>query len=108
MLAYFKVVGPGLVFLHPFGAVDPGFGVPGFGPVDPGFGVGLPPHVGGGPARPPHFPDHSLPPGPPPHVPNGTVVVLVRDPAGVWHYATMPEAAAPKPIPMPPTPAPKG
>lgn len=54
----------------PSGPVDPAWGVtppvdPGWGvtpPVDPGYGrPTLPPHVGGGPARPPVYPAHPLP-----------------------------------------------
>ena len=60
-------------------------------PTDPGYGGGLPAN--------PEFPDNSLPAGPPPHVPQGNVVVLVRDPAGVWHYAMMPAASVPPPLP---------
>ena len=110
------------------GRTDPGFGHPGGGGhPDQGLPGERPPHVGGGPIfhpghpdhglpsqpghpgnRPPGsgvFPDNSLPSHPPPHVPPGTTLVLVRDPAGVWHYATLPPGAPPPttlPEPTPP------
>jgi hypothetical protein len=91
--------------------VDPGYGVGGgavWWPVDPGYGR---------PVRPPR-PDHELPtapgapdntlPSPPPAAP-GMVVVLVRTADGKWHYAMMPAATVPTPLPEPPpTAAPKG
>jgi hypothetical protein len=110
------------------GGAHPDHGLPGGGPVDPGFGR---PGGGGGlhPGnRPPGsgnpaFPDNTLPSGPPPHVPAGTTLILVRDPAGIWHYAAIqPGQPVPPPLPgqglpggppptagqpLPPTPAPK-
>ena len=127
------------------GRTDPGFGVGGLPHPDHGLPGGMP-HPGGGPIfhpghpdhglpsqpghpgnRPPGsghpgFPDNTLPPGPPPHLPAGTTLILVRDPAGVWHYAAiqpgqpvpppLPDQALPTPPavpgqPLPPTPAPK-
>lgn len=108
------------------GRTDPGFGAGGLPHPDHGLPGGTP-HPGGGPIYHPGHPDHGLPshpahpgnrpPGsggggipdnslpstPPPHVPPGTTLVLVRDPAGVWHYATLP-AGTPAPTPVPPTP----
>jgi hypothetical protein len=103
--------------------------------TDPGFGHGrpdLPGHdlPGGGlhpgnrpPGSHPVFPDNTLPGGPPPHVTPGNVVIMVRDQAGVWHYASLPAGQVPPPVqidntlpggpppvagqPLPPTAAPK-
>jgi hypothetical protein len=112
-------MGSGNVYhLHVLDAVDPGYGHGGGG-VDPGYGrpdwgsgrpdQGLPgerpPHVGGRPPHNPAFPDNSLPTRPPAQVPDGTVVVLVKDPAGVWHYASLPPGT-PAPTPLPEQPAP--
>jgi len=71
----------------------------------------------------PNFPDNSLPSGPPPHIQPGATLILVRDQAGVWHYAaiqpgqpvppplpdnTLPGGPPPRPgMPLPPTAAPK-
>jgi hypothetical protein len=93
-------------------AGHPDHGLPG-SEVDPGFGAGRPgiDHPANRPpgSGRPNFPDNSLPSGPPPHVAAGATLVLVRDPAGVWHYATLP-AGTPPPVvapPIAPTPAPK-
>lgn len=88
----------------PGGGGRPDQGLPGQGGHPdqglPGMGgrpdQGLP---GGRPA----FPDNSLPSGPPAHVPDGTVVVMIKDPAGVWHYATLPPGT-PAPTPLPEVP----
>lgn len=97
-LVFFRHLGGNIAYIHALEAVDPAWGIAGPG-VDPGYGIGMHPHPGHGLPANPAFPDHSLPPGPPPHVPPGNVVVLVRDPAGVWHYAMMPAASAPPPMP---------
>ena len=98
-VVFFRHLGGNFAYIHAVDTVDPGFGG-GIGVgVDPGFGIGEGAHPGHGLPHPPHFPSNSLPPGPPPHVPPGNVVVLVRDPAGVWHYAMMPANAAPPPMP---------
>ena len=95
-LVHVSHVSGDLYVLRPFHATDPGYGQGGV----PHPGHELP---GGHPA----FPDNSLPSHPPPHVPEGTVVVLVKDPAGVWHYASLPPGT-PVPTPLPePTPEPK-
>jgi hypothetical protein len=106
----------GLYHIHFLdGRVDPGYGRPGGGHPDnslPGHGhpdnslpgYGHPGNRPPGSGR-PNFPDNSLPSGPPPHVPDGTVVVLVKDPAGVWHYASLPPGT-PAPTPLPEQPAP--
>jgi hypothetical protein len=121
MLAHIHQLGGGLVVITPVSPVDPGFGQPG-GPVDPGYGrPGWSPVDPGYGHRPgaghidntlPGAPGHpdNRPPGRPPHVASGDVLVLVRDQAGVWHYATLPPGATPKPLPPPtePAPAPKG
>jgi hypothetical protein len=112
----------GLYHIHFLDMAHPDQGLPGGGPVDPGYG-----RPGGGP-RPGHdlphlpgIPDHDLPTTPPPHVPAGVVLVLVRDVSGVWHWATLPPGSPPPivapPIatpppptagtPLPPTAAPK-
>ena len=89
-------------------AGHPDHGLPG-SEVDPGFGVGRPgiEHPGNRPPSSgrPNFPDNSLPAGPPPHVNPGEVVVLVRDQAGVWHYAALPSGSPPpRPLPAPTPP----
>ena len=116
----------GLYHVHFLDATDPGYGRPGGGGhPDHGLPGDRPPHVGGGPIfhpghpdhglpsnpahpgnRPPGsghpvFPDNTLPSTPPPHVPAGVTLVLVRDPTGVWHYATL-DANTPPPKPVPP------
>ncbi len=105
------------------GRTDPGFGTGGLPHPDQGL-PGRPPHVGGGPIYHPGHPDHGLPSGghidnslpggpnhpdnrppsgPPPQVGPGEVLVLVRDQAGVWHYASLPAGSPPpKPVPVPP------
>ena len=139
-MATIRKVSEDLYHIHFLDAVDPGYGRPGGGHPDHDL-PGRPPHVGGGPIYHPGHPDHGLPshpghpanrpPGsgggipdnslpshPPPHVPPGTTLVLVRDPAGVWHYATLapgtpPPTTLPEPTPppgvdntLPPTPPP--
>jgi hypothetical protein len=109
MLVYVQQLGGNFAFITPVSSVDPGFGMPGGGgrpdnslpwaPVRPGHDL---PHL-------PGVPDNTLPTTPPPHVPSGATLVLVRDPAGVWHYAAI-EAGHPLPTPLPvppPTAAPK-
>jgi len=102
----------GLYHIHFLDAVDPGFGHGGAPHPDhglPGSGAhpgNRPPGSGAHPGnRPPGsgggIPDNELPSEPPPHVPAGTTLVLVRDPAGVWHYATL-DANTPPPKPLPP------
>jgi hypothetical protein len=132
MATIHKVGDGNLYHVHFLQPTDPGFGqggghpdqgLPGHGHPDQGL-----PGSGGHPGnRPPGsghpaFPDHTLPGGPPPHVPPGTTLILVRDPAGVWHYAAIqPGQPVPPPLPdqglptpptrpgqpLPPTPAPK-
>jgi hypothetical protein len=105
-------VGPGdLYSVHFLDRTDPGFGHgPGAG-TDPGYGrpewgdhpnQGLPGggHISNRPPLNPNFPSNSLPSGPPPHLPPGTTLVLVRDPAGVWHYAAI-QPGQPVPPPLP-------
>lgn len=121
-IATIRAIGDGLYHIHVLeGRTDPGYGqgggfrpdneLPGGGHISnrpPGSWEGrpdnsLPNH--------PHFPNNSLPSGPPPHVPAGATLVLVRDPAGVWHYAAIqPGQPVPPPLPgqpLPPTAAPK-
>jgi hypothetical protein len=110
MLVYIHQLGNNFAMITPVG-----------GGVDPGFGVGGVPHPGhglpGSGAHPGHdlphlpgVPDNTLPTTPPPHVPIGSTLVLVRDAAGVWHYAAIPPGQpVPAPLPVPPpTAAPKG
>src|SRR4029077_14112654 len=75
--------------------VDPGFGVG--GGTDPDYGVGHP-----RPPRPDHelphlpgLPDNTLPSGPPPHVPAGVILVLVRTAEGLWKWATLAPGSPP-------------
>ena len=89
------------------GPVDPGFGGGIGAGGDPGYGI---PDWGGHPGnRPPGSwggrPDNSLPGGPghpdnrppahPPVVAPGQTLVLVRDPEGIWHYATTDNSSPP-------------
>lgn len=77
------------------------------GPVDPGWGVDEGAQPGQGlPGGNPNFPDNSLPTTPPPSVPPGSYLVLVRSPAGKWQYAVVqsPPTTLPEP---PPTAQPK-
>jgi hypothetical protein len=107
MLARIHNLGGNLAFIQPVNPMDPGFGA-GAGPVDPGYGHGVHPHPGHELPHLPGIPDHSLPTTPPPHVAAGMVVVLARDPMGVWHWATIPTSVTPLPLPVPPpTAAPK-
>ena len=117
MPVYFiRHLGANFAIIEPIGAVDPGFGVGGGG-VDPGYGHGgvrpdrpdqslpghRPPHIDNALPGAPGSPGNELPAGPPPHVPAGTVLVLVRDQAGVWHYATTaPGTPPPTTLPEPP------
>ena len=106
---------------------DPGYGRPGGGHPDHDL-PGRPPHVGGGPIfhpghpdhglpsqpghpgnRPPGsgnpvFPDNSLPSYPPPHVPAGATLVLVRDQSGKSGTTPrcQPGSPPPRPRPVPP------
>jgi len=115
MPIYFvRALGNGLAFIAPIE-----------GPVDPGFGGGGPDHIWGGVGGRPDRPDQGLPgggypshglPGSPGHPDNrppatnpprptepGATLVLVRDPEGVWHYATIaPGSPPPRPVPVPP------
>jgi hypothetical protein len=51
----------------------------------------------------PGHPDNRPPGGRPPQVGPGEALVLVRDQAGVWHYAALPSGSPPpKPVPVPP------
>jgi hypothetical protein len=112
-MIFIRHVGANLAYVEPLGAVDPGFGVGGGG-VDPGYdhpifgpypGHGLPGggHISNRPPMNPNFPDNSLPAGPPVGMHPGEVVVLVRDPEGVWHYhALAPSSPPPRPLPEPP------
>jgi hypothetical protein len=92
---------------------DPGYGQGGGG-VDPGYGRpegGRPGHdlPGGGlhPGnRPPGsagggIPDNSLPGEKPPMIAAGYLLVLARGQDGKWHYAAVPAATLPKPLPEP-------
>lgn len=109
---FIRHIGANLAYVEPVGAVDPGFGHGGGG-VDPDYGMpawlrpghdlpggghisNRPPGSGGG-----GIPGNELPPGPPPVVAPGLTLVLVRDPVGVWHYATI-DASTPPPKPVPP------
>jgi hypothetical protein len=57
----------------------------------------------------PGVPDNTLPTTPPPTVPAGMVVVMVRTSDGKWHWAAMPAPNVPTPLPEPPPVAqPKG
>jgi hypothetical protein len=81
--------------------------------VDPGYGMGVGGHPDQGLPGQGHI-DNSLPggaghpdnrpPGNPPAVTEpGAVLVLMRDPMGVWHYATIaPGSPPPRPVPVPP------
>jgi hypothetical protein len=103
--------------------VDPDYGVGGGNRPDqglPGSG-GRPdntlPGMGGRPDQglpgSGNRPDNSLPGGPghpdnrppsrPPTVGPGQTLILVRDPEGVWHYATTDNSSPPpRPVPVPP------
>jgi hypothetical protein len=120
---FVRSIGANLALIEPVGAVDPGFGGGwGGGMVDPGYGIGaglrpghdlpgggahpwFPGHVGG--PRPDHglpgspgHPDNRPPSGPPVQVGPGEVLVMIRDQAGVWHYAALaPGTVPPKPVP---------
>jgi hypothetical protein len=107
MLAYLHQLGGNIVMIHPISGVDPGYGIPG-GMPHPGTGLPGMPHPGHGLPHLPGIPDNSLPTTPPPHPPSNTILVLARDPAGVWHWATVPATTVPTPLPVPPpTAAPK-
>ena len=106
---FIRHLGANFAIIEPVGAVDPGFGHPGGG-VDPDYGVGVRPHPGHGlpggghidnalPGA-PGSPGNELPANPPPVVPPGTVLVLVRTADGKWHYAS--SAAPPTVLPEPP------
>lgn len=123
-LVLFRQVAPGIAFVHSLeGPVDPGFGLGG-GSIDntlPGGGFD---HIWGGVGGRPNRPDQGLPgsgypsnglPGSPGHPDNrppatkppvvapGMTLVMVRDPVGVWHYATVDASTPPpKPVPVPP------
>ena len=73
---------------------------PGF-PVDPGWGVGEGGTPDQGLPENPYIPDNSLPTTPPPTVPTGSYLVLVRNPAGQWQYAVV-QGTPPTPTPTPP------
>jgi hypothetical protein len=61
-------------------------------PTDPGYGGGIPAN--------PVFPNNSLPSGPPTTIQPGEILVMVRDPEGVWHYAALsPDSPPPRPVP---------
>jgi hypothetical protein len=129
-IVFIRHIGSNLAFIAPIeGPVDPGWGGGWSGERPdntlPGGGAHpwLPGHLGGPrpdqslPGSPGH-PDNRPPSGPPPQVGPGEVLVLVRDQAGVWHYASLPSGTPPpKPVPVPPpnvvsppiapTPAPK-
>ena len=88
--------------------VDPGFGRPGFSPGHPDQGLpgGNYPSQGLPGGSNPNFPDNSLPSHPPPVVAPGTIVVMVRQADGKWHYAAI-QPGSPPPRPLPePTPPP--
>jgi hypothetical protein len=119
MLAYITPVGEhGLYQIHEVhGRTDPGYGhggglhpsqgLPGHGHPDQGLpGMGGHPDnaLPGSGLRPSQLPSY-----PPPHVQQGATLVMVRDPAGVWHFAAIPPGQpAPMPLPVPPpTAAPK-
>lgn len=110
MLCYIRSMGKNLAYIEPLeGGVDPGFGVGDADRPDQGLPGGGFPHPGNRPpgsgAHPgnPAFPDNSLPSSPPPTVAPGQTLVLVRDPVGVWHYATIDASTPPpKPVPVPP------
>jgi len=76
----------------------PGYGHPGNRP--PGSWEGRPDNSL--PGSPGH-PDNRPPSGPPPQVGPGEVLVLIRDQAGVWHYAAI-QPGSPPPRPLPPGP----
>lgn len=81
-----------LVHINKVGATGDLYVVREFSATDPGYGGGIPAN--------PAFPSNTLPSGPPPHLPLGHTLVLVRDPAGVWHYAAIePGQMVPPPIP---------
>lgn len=98
--------------------VDPGFGVklPAFWwPVDPGYGIPAKPPLHPDQELPaiPGVPDNTLPSTPPPTVPAGMILVIVRGPDGNWGWGTV--TSMPTPLPVPPmvgggpapTPSPK-
>jgi len=122
-LYYVQQVGPNVVMLQPIGGpVDPGYGVGGglrpdqglpWQPGHPDQGLPGGGHVGNRPpgsfpGRPdnslpgsPGHPDNRPPSGPPPQVSPGEVLVMIRDQAGVWHYAAI-QPGSPPPRPLPP------
>jgi hypothetical protein len=113
-VVFIRHIGSNLAYIAPLeGPVDPGWGQGGMPGIDntlPGQGghPWLPGHVGGPrpdaglPGSPGH-PDNRPPSGPPPQVGPGEVLVLVRDQAGVWHYASLPSGSPPpRPVPVPP------
>jgi len=112
-LVFIRHIGANLAYVQALDAVDPGFGVG--GGVDPGYGhpawgghpdQGLP-GMGGYPSHglpgSPGHPDNRPPASAPPAIAAGQTLVLVRDPVGVWHYATIDASTPPpKPVPVPP------
>ena len=114
-VVFIRHIGANLAYIQSLDAVDPGFGGGIGAGGDPGYGI---PDWGGHPGnRPPGSwagrPDNTLPGGPghpdtrppghPPVVAAGQTLVLVRDPEGIWHYATMDNSTPPpRPVPVPP------
>jgi len=106
MLVYIHQLGGNFATITPVSSVDPGFGMG--PPLHPSQGLPVHGHPDQGLPHLPGIPGNSLPTTPPPHVPVGMTVVLVRDPLGVWHWATIPSNVTPSPLPVPPpTAAPK-
>jgi len=116
-LCLVRSLGNGLAFIHPLegeGGVDPGYGHPIFGRPDQGLPGGRPDRPDQGLPGSGNYPSNGLPGAPghpdnrppatrPPTAGPGETLVLVRDAAGVWHYATLPSGSPPpKPVPVPP------
>lgn len=91
-LVHITLVGGDVYLLRPFHLPT----VPG----TPDQGLPEPPVI-------PGVPDNTLPTTPPPTVPPGMTLVIVRTADGKWHWATTSTAPTPLPEPTPPTAQPK-
>jgi hypothetical protein len=105
-VAYITPLGGGLYLIAPVSMDHIDHDLPGMPGAHPGHPLPGQPGLPGHPLpRPPAFPDNSLPTTPPPMVPPGTTLVLVRTPDGKWHWATT--QMPPTTLPEPPTAQPK-